>query len=240
MTDTCRQCGNEYTRIAGHWSASKECDYRSFSQYQKELITGLLMGDGWIDRSGSNPTIRSEMITPEYLNYIDKKLDIFGNGVSLRMKAEESAKENRETGFSKNAKKENYSDIYEWHSMRHPELNEFEEWYSTGQKTWPEKVKLTPVVLKHWYCGDGNFDNSNSQRHITIYMSNELENKDKVTKMFENKNLPTPTYYTSKRGKNYSRCDARFTVQESQELFEYMGKPLPGFDYKWPKKYRNS
>ena len=35
-------------------------------------------------------------------------------------------------------------------------------------------------------------------------------------------------------------CNARWTVDESKELFDYMGDPLPGFEYKWPNYNLNN
>jgi len=100
---------------------------------------------------------------------------------------------------------------------------------------WPEKIELTPTVLKHWYCGDGNWNNGSCNNSIQISMANEKENTDKITQMFINVGLPAPSNYNIS-GK---RCAAQFTVEQSKELWEYMGEPLPDFEYKWPEQYRN-
>jgi len=236
MGDVCPECGTEYQIVAQHWNKSS-CERPNFTDHQREIITGLLMGDGFIDKSGGkNPLLRCEMISPNYLEYIDNKFGIFGKGVSLEKTAEENAKENRNSGFHPNAKKENYSDTYLWRSMRHPEIQEFTDWYSTGKKVWPSDIELTPTVLKHWYCGDGHWNNSRSQNYIKIAMANEVENIDKVNKMFENVGLPSPSNYAI----SGTHCNAEFTVEQSKELWEYMGEPLPDFEYKWPEQYRKS
>jgi len=238
MGDVCLQCGNEYQRVATHWNQSS-CKRQSFTDHQKEIITGLLMGDGSINKSNNNPRLECNMISPNYLKYIDNKFGIFGNGVSLTKTAEENAKEKRDSGFSPNAKEENYSDVYRWESMSHPELQEFSEWYSTGTKVWPSDIELTRTVLKHWYCGDGHWDNSGTHDRIKISMANEVENTDKIDQMFENVGLPSPSNYNiSERKDGSKKCDAEFTVEQSEELWEYMGEPLPDFEYKWPNQYR--
>jgi len=239
MTDVCSQCGNEYKRIGTHWSSSKSCNHPSFSKEQLEIITGLLMGDGWIESIDKrNPALRSEMISKKYLQYVDKKLGIFGNGVKLLKTAEESAQDARNRNFSPGAKKENYSDVYYWSSMNHPELQRFSDWYSTGGKVWPENIELTPIVLKHWYCGDGHWSNVSSCNNIVISMSKEVNNTEKVNKMFEESNLPSPSNYNiSKRKGDGVKCNAQFTVEQSEELWKYMGEPLPDFEYKWPQGY---
>jgi len=238
MGDVCQQCGNEYQRIAQHWSKGSSCSFPSFTDHQQEIITGLLMGDGCVN-TGSNPRIIVQMISPNYLEYITEKFGVLGNDVSLYKTAEESAKENRDSGFQPNAKEENYSDIYWWQSMCHPELQKFADWYRSGKKVWPAGIELTPTVLKHWYCGDGNWDNYDSHNRIRIAMANEIDNTNKVDQMFRNVGLPAPSNYTiSERKDGSKKCSATFTVEQSQQLWEYMGRPLPDFEYKWPREFR--
>jgi len=241
MGDVCPQCGNEYQRVASHWGRGL-CEWPSFTDHQREIITGLLMGDGTINRmNDTNPRLKCNMISPNYLKYIDDEFGVFGKGVSLKKTDKKSAKECRDRGFGPNAKAENYSNIYRWWSMCHPELEEFAEWYSTGKKVWPCDIELTPTVLKHWYCGDGDWHNSNSHNHIRISMSNEIKNTDKVDQMFEKVGLPSPCNYDISERKDGSKnCKAEFTVEQSKKLWEYMGEPLPDFEYKWPAQYRNT
>lgn len=233
----CPECGEEYKGLGHHWSWNP--DHRpSFTQHQKEVITGLLMGDGCIQRTGKNPRIKVEMISPNYLEYIDKIFGCLSTGVSLKCTAEESAKHSRDSGFRPNAKTENYSDLYWWQSRNNPELEKFADWYSTGEKVWPEDIKLTPTILKHWYCGDGCWDNKNTSNRIQIGMSNEVDNTNKIDKMLEKVGLPTPSNYAiSERKDGSKKCDAIWTEEQSHKLWEYMGKPLPDFYYKWPEQY---
>jgi len=239
MGDVCQQCGNEYQRIGIHWGHPNSlCDFPSFTDLQREIITGLLMGDGYISTANKNPHIQAKMISPNYLEYIADEFGVLGSEVSLKHTAAESAKHNRDSGFSPNAEAENYSDLYVWCSMSHPELQEFADWYSSGKKVWPEDIQLTPTVLKHWYCGDGCWDNSGSNNYIQISMANEKDNTDKVDQMFRSVRLPTPNNYNISERKDGSKiCDALFTVEQSKELWEYMGEPLPDFEYKWPNRY---
>jgi len=239
MSDTCTQCGNKYQRIAQHWSTSSTCKYPPFSDHQRKIIIGLLMGDGCILReSKRKPRLICGMISSNYLKYINKEFGIFGNGVSLIRTGEQVANRSCERGFSPNAKTENYHNIYRWRSMSHPELEEFADWYSTGEKVWPDDIELTPTVLKHWYCGDGHWNDSVTSNRIIISMSNEINNQEKVDRIFENVGLPSPSNYSiSKRKDGSKKCNAEFTVDQSKKLWEYMGKPLPDFEYKWPEEY---
>jgi hypothetical protein len=198
------------------------------------------MGDGWIDRQkGQQPRLGSAMITEEYLQYVDNVFSVIGHDVSLKQTAEENAKHKRESGFRPNADPKNYSDIYIWRTMSHPDFQDFADWYSSGEKVWPDGIQLTPTVLKHWYCGDGSWNNNASHNCIRIGMSNEREYIDKVDQFFHQAGLPLPSNYNIYKTKSgrYD-CSVVFSVDQSKELWEYMGEPLPGFEYKWPEEYR--
>jgi hypothetical protein len=238
MGTDCPACGEEYERLGQHWWGSPE-HRPELTKHQHDVITGVLMGDGNIKLSDKNSSIRCWMTSLNYLEYLD---DIFGclsTGVRLAKTAEEVAQGNRDSGFSPNAKPENYSDQYYWQSRSLPELQQYADWYSSGKKVWPKDIKLTPTVLKHWYCGDGCCKNGWENNYITIAMKNEIENTDKVNKYFERMNLPTPSNYSIyERNDGCMCCEAHWTVADSKELWDYMGEPLPDFAYKWPEPYR--
>jgi hypothetical protein len=233
----CPECCEKYKSIGNHWYWIPK-HRPDFTQKQKEVITGVMMGDACINRGNKNPNIKCVMSSPNYLEYLDYIFGCLGAGVSLIKTAAEGAKESRDKGFNQNAKAKNYSDVYRWRSKSHPNLQKWADWYSTGKKVWPKDIKLTPTVLKHWYCGDGCWSNKNTSNYITISMSNEINNLEKVNQIFENVGLPAPSnYHISERRSGGKRCNAVWTVEQSKELWEYMGKPLPDFYYKWPKKY---
>jgi len=232
----CPECGEEYKRLGSHWVYNPS-HRPNFTQQQKEVITGLLMGDGSINESNKNPRIVSNMISKNYLEYIDNIFACLGTGVSLVRTAKDSAKQNRDRGFRPNAKEENYSDVYRWESRSHPHLQKWADWYSTGEKVWPKDIELTPTVFKHWYCCDGYWANKNSKNCIEVSMANEINNRNKINKMFKNVSLPSPSNYVISEIKGVEACTATWTVEQSKELWEYMGEPLPDFHYKWPERY---
>jgi hypothetical protein len=235
----CPECGDEYTNLAQHWHYSPS-HRPELTQKQLEITVGSLMGDGFIKSSSNkNCYLRITMISPNYLKHVDDVFQSLGTGVKLHQTAAKSAKANRNTGFSPNAKKENYSDLYVWKTRCHPKFNEFREWYASGKKVWPENIKLTPTVLKHWYVGDGCYQNYGTSNYMEISMSNEVENTKKVSQYFTNVGLPEPSKYTVfEREGGGKNCTARWSVEDSYTLWKYMGEPLPDFEYKWPEKYR--
>jgi len=72
----CNQCNEEFNRLCGHWYASSQCDYPSFSRKENEIITGLLMGDACVDNSTKNPYLVVNMTNKPFLMHLDS---LFGN-----------------------------------------------------------------------------------------------------------------------------------------------------------------
>lgn len=118
-----------------------------------------------------------------------------------------------------------------------PEMWQYRDWYTHrttdsgaqySKKVWPEDLELTPETLTHWFCGDGN--NQFDYPSIRLSMNNERQNLDKVESYFEQARLPTPDRW----GITDAACNAVWRKGSSEELFEYMEGPVPGYEYKWP------
>lgn len=219
----CPTCNKEYKRLGSHWRYNPK--HRPLlTNKQKDIIKGLLMGDGSLDIE--NLSVKVECISKNYLKYLKNIFHSLSCDVSLKRTAEESAKRVRDNGFRPKANKENYSDMYLWYTRKIPELEQFVSWYTDVGKVWPEDIELTPTVLKHWYCGDGHKD---GRGRISIYTSNEYDNGEKLKKYFKDVDLPTPRVYESDRGD----MSLNFNRNQSKILLEYMGNPLPDFEYKW-------
>jgi len=226
--DKCPYCGNGYKRIGTHWQHNTE-HRPNLSKKQMDILKGIMMSDGTLMKTNKNARIKIDMITEDYLKYIKEKFGVFASDISVCMTEKEAKDKIKESfGYGSEAKKQ-FRIIIKGAT----EINKFRNWYSTGKKVWPRDIELTPTVLKHWYCGDGNWNNSGAKNYIRISMANEIKNTDKVNQMFENVGLPSPSNYAISE----TNCIAQFTVEQSKGLWEYMGEPLPGFKYKWPEKY---
>jgi len=226
----CNQCDNEFSRLGSHWYASSSCDFPLFTDNEEEVITGLLMGDGCIDNSTKNPSLVVNMTNKEFLKHLDSYFGNKSSGVNFFRSAKDQASQGR---FSDNP--DNYSDQYRWKSVTNPKLLEYRDWYSTGKKLFPENIKLTPTIFKYWYACDGTYDTSGSQNRISIAASNEANNKEKINSYFIN--IPKPSNWNiTERSSGGKRCNIVWTKSDTKKLFDYMGEPLPGFEYKWPNQ----
>lgn len=225
----CRSCGEVFSNICSHWAQSN-CKYPDLSKEQKEVLTGALMGDGYIDhQNGCNPFFECQSTTKEYLKYFDNIFGKLSNGISVFRTQKESYESaiNSSSYFIGN--KDNYSTVYRFRTKTNPKFKEFSNWYSSGSKVWPNNINLTPTILKNWYCCDGHFSNKNSNRQLIISAENEIGNIEKIERIFSESRLPKPN--------SYSSGNLVWNVEGSEKLFKYMGSPLPGFNYKWPNNY---
>lgn len=234
----CPQCGKTFERIGQHWNASSSCAYPSFSQQQKEIIVGLLMGDGTMGNhhTQNNSYLRVQMVKQTFLCYLQEQFGILGSSVILSRTATEGALENSIRGFQDNADPSQYHDLYDWRTISHPALNQFDSWYDDTNKSWPNDTNLTPTTLKYYYVCDGS--TRTDQPIIRISMSNERKNKDKVDSLFSKSGLPRPHRWNEQENQHgVMKCDAVWNVEQSKKIWNYMGPPLPGFEYKWPQNY---
>lgn len=217
MTDSCPECGGDYAQLGQHWAKSG-CDYPSLSDHQREVVAGLLMGDAHLDTGSRSDKARLtvRMTNEEYLRHLKEVFGPLATDVSLyRTAAEQAERYGNGSG--------EWQDVYDVSLRSHPELSEFESWYTDG-KIWPE-IGLTPTILKHYYVCDGHYDGT----AINLALWNERTEQEKVQSMFTEAGLPSGTWIDST-----TSCEIRFSEVETGEIFTFLGEPLPGFERKWP------
>lgn len=219
----CPSCNNNYNQLGQHWSKDNECRPNILKE-NKEILTGILMGDGSVvGKDSGNPSIKIQMNNKEYLEYLSESCGwLFTQNIS-----------------------DSQQKTFTIRTVSHPEISEFADWYSSGEKVFPNDIDLSPTVLKHWFVCDGskNFSSGESANpRIILYMSNEHKNTDKIDSYFGYVGLPKPSNYVIRERERYYNnethiaCSAQFTVEQSRELWSYMGEPLPGFERKWPNQ----
>ena len=121
---------------------------RKLSQYQKEILLGLILGDGTLEKNGKNVRLRVEhgIKQKDYLWWKYEKLKEFTKSPPRMVKVRD-----KRTG------KENIK----WHfsTVCLPELNEYrEKFYKKDRKKVPkdiEKYLVSPLSLAVWFMDDG-------------------------------------------------------------------------------------
>jgi len=235
----CPNCEFVSSQLAKHWS-SNNCDYPKLNEHQRDVLTGILMGDGSINLSkgNQNPRFRIDMYEPSlpYLNYLSSKIfPVITTSVSEGETAKSSCERNSNT-IEKNLKRSH--DMYYLSSRRMPFIKEYEEWYINGHKFWPcEDINMNPTIFKHLYVGDGHLYKKSESYYISIAANDQYEIIDEVVSMFNDVGL-NPNIVTHDR-RDRIDVEIRFNKDDTESIFNWIGEPLPGFEYKWPEKYRN-
>lgn len=218
----CPTCGEKFSAVVQHIRQS-DCPYPWPNPKQQEIFEGLLMGDGHV-RSGRemrNARFQLENTNTEFLRWVSEEIGWLHGSTTIS-----TTEEMHQDGF-------NHKTSYKTVTPHHPYFNSLREWYSTGDRVFPEDLELTPMKLKMWYCSDGHL----TQKCPLIACDNESKNVEKIKQYFERAGLPTPIANISERSDGGEGMRLRWNIEESIEIFNYMGDPVPGMEYKWPDEY---
>lgn len=210
----CPTCSEEFESLGTHF---RYHDHRpDISDEQHEIITGLLMGDGSIgyrNCGNSNSFLSVKMRNEEFIEYLIEQF-----GWLARNKVIDPL---------------NGTDYYKFETRSHPDINRYRSWYQPD-KVWPE-IEITPTILKYLYISDGTYDTGSSHDRIMIACAKEGQNSEKIERMFRKSGYPVSRTYHYERDGRANDYQLWFGVETTKEIFEDMGEPLPGFEYKWPE-----
>lgn len=221
----CHQCNSYFSRISAHWEASN-CSYPNLSNYVKDLLTGILMSDGHLNRQHKSPHMMIKMVNLPFLKWFSDELEILSNGVHFSMTAKQSAMQNINSGFQSEAEWQNYADVYYLSTIAHPWLHEL-DWYTKCGKQFPDSLQLSDDIVKMWYCGDGNLKKDTPSMNITAL--NESDNFTLINNLFKEWGMPIDRIDKT-NGKNSTLS---FNKQKTYKLLDKIGPAVPGFEYKW-------
>lgn len=231
------ECDGVFEHLGTHWRYNSE-HRPEITDRQHEILTGLLMGDGCVEVNEEkwNPQFCCNMTTRPFLEWLKGELAPLSKDVKFKASAEMLAAESKKRGCVVNEDK--YRDQYRLRTFVHPGFEEYRNWSSEGEKKYPEDLKLTPLILKVWFCGDGtSYDNKTKPPSIELSCANEYNRAEFVKSLFGFLDVD-PTI--RKNIKNDGGLDMKlyFDSKDSEILYDYMEDPLPGFKYKWPERFR--
>lgn len=219
-----------------HWNRSSSCDYPPLTDFQREMLTGVLMGDGDIHhRHETNPLFRVRMTSKPFIEHIDSFLGPLSKGMFLDRDAEGMsqqavANQKEERDGVRVVNEENYNDLYGVRSCSHPEMREFAEWYSNGEKRFPDDLTLTPTILKYWYACDGWLASEAGCRdRLWIKCTNESDRPEYLMTRFHDVGFDSA---------NVTRHSIYLNGMDTLEALQWMGDAPPGFEYKWAVRDR--
>lgn len=221
----CPQCGDVFEAIGSHWSQSYDCDYPEYTDRQRELAKGLTMGDGSLSTTGKSRKAHMVVMSVQtrFLSWIDEQFGALSAGVRLHQTGEEIQSNAADTGFGSPNDPWEYHDVYTVHLRNHPTLAEMNgRWYPNGTICYPDSLSLTPEAARMWYCSDGGLSWS-GKPYVTIGTHNEADRPEFLCDLFRQHGFDPV----------WSEPLIRFTNDEAADVLEWLGDPVPGYEYKW-------
>jgi len=219
---TCPVCNSSYKHLGKHFALSA-CGYPEIDSETLEIIEGLLLGDGNISEPNSgNCVFRVSMINREFLEWLDTKLGWLSTGIKLAKTAEQSS----DNGLVENGNPDNYSDVWRLNTVAHPKFNKFRDWYDSGEKRYPENLKLTPRKLEMWYISDGHLNSTSVSPRADIRVWNERDRPEIVQKIVDTSGIDGYRFDPNE-GRLY------FNKHSTEDLLDYIDNITTGFEYKY-------
>ena len=203
----CLDCGKNFDSKKGRnvHIGQTSCEYPELSQKQKQITTGLLMGDAWLN--GCFMAIDNTNF--EFIEWLEDELEIVHGKTALRKMDDP-----------------NHNDQKRMRLQTHSWFEQLRSWYDGGKKKFPEDLELTPMILKVWYACDGSLVEGNRSDYYEARISASNEREGNLEGLFEDTPL-NPTVYRN------TNVEIVFGANEREAFFEWVGEPVPGFEYKW-------
>lgn len=189
-----------------------------------DVIIGSLLSDGTINNSnnGKNYFWSHTSINEDYIDFIIKDTGLELNKFSTKPVSFISSVNNKEY-FS--------SESFILKSRASVTFTKYrKDWYPNNKKIVPKNIKLTPVVILHWYLGDGNIDSDG----ITL-CTDSFDEDSMFFLLQELSNLNFNPLYSEKRN--------RIIIPNRRiiEFLNYIGAcPVKSFNYKWNTPIKKS
>lgn len=214
---------DEYDTIGNHWRQS--CSYPSLSEFEYEILSGLLAGDATIkNKNVGNTSIEIKMINKEFLLYIDDLFGIKSTGVKQKHTSDEIAENlHDKSPVSQDC---DFNDQYVLVTRNLPDLNPFRNWYSCGEKRIPDEKEITSTMMKYWYVCDGGLSWNKETESVRAQLTstNESDRLPKIADIVEVECGVRPSVYSDR---------IMFKPTETQSFLSWIGDPVPGFEYKF-------
>lgn len=198
---------------AHHLSKANHCN---LSKKAIEWINGELLGDGGLySYSSYSASFRYTSKYLEYINYISDVLKSFG--------IEQSGK------IYKYYYKKHGCYTYHYRSHEYEELLPLrKKWYPKGKKIIPQDLKLTPIICRQWYIGDGNLRHRKFGRpHIRLCTCGFLIlNIERLIKQFKELGF--------KATRQSSKNTILISAYSTKNFIKYIGScPVKCYQYKF-------
>jgi len=219
MTDTCPTCGDEYERLGNHWQYNADHRHK-LTDRQHEIVRGLVLGDGFIDHMSQNAALRVHSTNRAFLGWVSDQFPVLTNGVHTSKTAEELVEQNTRSNYVATPTEDaEYSDLYGLTTNTHPEIADYDNDPTCISS-------LSAQSLRVYYVCDGTFANTGSTRRCQFSVSDDTSCRHVAS-------------LVSDCGFDVTVSSGNFYVKQTQtdEFLDWLGDPLPNFEYKWSDGY---
>lgn len=192
-----------------------------FDQTRSQLLDGLLIGDGYIPERQKLFYFGQCLRNREYVEYVAKQLGVPGERVHDRAR-----KPDARTGR-----------VYECSELRTLSHSEFallrKRWYRDGKKVVPEDLRVSPVMLLHWFLCDGSCSLLRNCAQLVL-CTDGFSVAEVAFLRDQLAQVGIESQITGKR--------IRVRVKSIRFFYEYIGEsPVQCLAYKWiPRECRDS
>lgn len=217
----CPNCSYEGGRLIDHIKYNHD-SFPDLEKKQKEVITGLLLGDGSFGyRNGMSVSNTNKL----FLYHLNSILSPWTGSITKKVDSNKTRKIKTKDGCLHTIKSNKA--CYSLNIRKHPEIDDLSDWYKPSSECFPEDLTLTPTIAKYWYVSDGGLCwNATNTASATITTTNEMKRREYLESLFEDNGF-SPTM---------SGTTLLFTREDTERLLDWMGDPPPGFEYKWINK----
>lgn len=204
-----------------------QAKYYFIRKAKKNIINGLLLGDGCVHQVCKTPRLRVTTIHKEFIDYIISKFHNFNMKYYLTPGGEGYFQE----------RKIYRQDSYRVQSLTDQCFIEFrQKWYKDGTKVIPKDLLLNPEIARYWFYGDGYSDYDSGRKYVRVWFATNCftsEECDFLIKQFLKHNILF-NKYTKENGQNIIGCTRQ---KDIIKFFDYIGaSDVRCFEYKWKKK----
>jgi len=192
----------------------KNSNHCNLSTIALEWLNGELLGDGCLQAmSPYSSIIYYSSRFNEYINYISNILGSYGIKKGGIYKVNEIK----------------WKEGYKYNSHSYIELKPiYDKWYPKGKKIVPKDLKLTPLVCRQWYIGDGYLNKEKKGRRAIILATCGFPIEDVQCL---NEKLKYMGFISTVRPSNNT---IRISVHSVLDFLHYIGEcPVECYAYKW-------
>ncbi len=194
------------------------------SEFQKEVLIGLLLGDGCLERAKNSSGARLKVSQGgSQHEFVEWLYEVFKNFVQTPPRVKQA-----------NRNDKNHIEVV-FNTLTHPDFKHFHEmFYPTGRKIIPESISksLTPMAFAVWFMGDGSVKSKECRGRILNTQSFSRTEIERLILILKNKFNLQVSIRTQKDG-----LQIYISAKSAQVLNILLkDKILPFFYYKLPFK----